>query len=209
MLGQLISKVLCLSVPRSTLDTEVCPCMAGSEARRDWVWLRSRDLRTMETVRMADVREGRLHSQLQGSMNKAINARKPKEMGSPCTCHSGRMISLSLIQPHLPAFQEADHGGGGRKTPLEIEYLQSHCPGSPGKLESFGRDQVKAVRVPQAVVLPELCERSLNDKKSPKSRMGKGREMQREGLVATVLGPGTECVCSSPPSSLCLKWFRD
>lgn len=63
----------------------------------------------------------------------------------------------------------------------KFEYLQSHCPGSPGKLESFSRDQAKAVRVHQVVVLPVLCERSLNGKKSPKNRVEKGREMQREG----------------------------
>ena len=69
----------------------------------------SEDHGDCEGSQRADMREGRLQSQLQGSRNKAINAREPKEMGRGlCTCHSGRLMPLPLTPSCVCALQEAD-----------------------------------------------------------------------------------------------------
>lgn len=69
-------------------------------------------MRTMEIVRKpekADMTEGSLNSHLQRSMEKTINARKSKGMGSHlCPCHSERMMPLPPVQSHFPAFQGTD-----------------------------------------------------------------------------------------------------
>lgn len=69
----------------------------------------SEDHRDCDEPREADVREGRLRSQLQGSVDKAINARKAKEIGRClCTCYSEKMIQLPLVKSCLPDIQGSD-----------------------------------------------------------------------------------------------------
>ena len=94
-------------------------------------------MRTMGIVRKvekADMKEGRLHSHLQRSKEKTINARKSKGMGSHfCPCHSERMIPLPLVQSHLPAFQETDGTLSWKRVGMALLQNQpfvhhSHCP---------------------------------------------------------------------------------
>ena len=121
------------------MDTEVCPCAAGSEAMR----MRSMTMRAQvmgyedhgncEKVEKADMTEGSLHSHLQRSMEKTINARKSKGMGSHlCPCLSERMMPLPLVQSHLPAFQGTDGTLSWKRVGMALLQNQpfghhSHC----------------------------------------------------------------------------------
>lgn len=97
------------------MDIEVRPCAAGSEAMR----MKSMTMRAQvmgyedhgnrEEGRESRYDRGSLHSHLQRSIEKTINANKSKGMGSHlCPCHSERMMPLPLVQSHLPVFQGTD-----------------------------------------------------------------------------------------------------